>query len=89
MYFVDKSITGTYFFEQLATLRVVPTALLQVTDQLEWSCDRPVSNEPVSNESLKFDEYRGYPCFGLAAILWEYYTVFRSFRRVAPRTSCT
>ena len=37
---VDKSITGTYFFEQLATLRVVPTTLLQATDPLEWSCDK-------------------------------------------------
>ena len=27
-------------FEQLATLRVVPTALLKATDPLDWSCDR-------------------------------------------------
>ena len=38
--FIDKSNTGTYFFEQLSMLRVVPTTLLQATDLLEWSCDR-------------------------------------------------
>ena len=40
MQFVDKSNTGTYFFEQIATLRLVSTTLLQATDPLEWSCDR-------------------------------------------------